>query len=324
LEKTMLRAVVSAFLSLLLCASAAAQDWPNKPIRIVVPFAPGGATDVPARLIAPKLTEALGQAVVVENRPGAGGVIGIDQVAKSPADGYTFVMASNGELVMNPSIYPKLPYNPFKDLVPVSIVVQSPLVLLVPPSSPFKSVADVIAAAKAKPATVSYAPAGIGATSHVLTEMFAQRAGVKLLHVAYKGGAPASNAIVTGEVAMGFLNLGSAIPLMESGRARGLAVTSAARVPEFGAMPTLAEAGVPDFVDGIWVGLAAPAGVPQEIVRRLSSEVAKALQSPEVRSRMTKLGVQALGSTPEEALARIQNQRPRYAEAIHQADIRAQ
>jgi tripartite-type tricarboxylate transporter receptor subunit TctC len=320
----MLRALFCAFVSMLFCASAAAQAWPTKPIRIVVPFAPGGATDLPARLIAPKLSEALGQPVVVENRPGAGGLIGIDQVAKSPADGYTFLMATNGELVMNPSIYPKLPYNPFKDLVPVAVVVESPLVLIVPPSSPFKSVADVVAAAKAKPGTVTYATAGIGSTSHVLTEMFAQRAGIKLLHAAYKGGAPASNAMVSGEVAFGLLNLGSAGPLMASGRVRGLAVTSAQRVPDFPAMPTFIESGVPDFAEGIWVGLAAPAGVPQDIVHRMSSEVAKALQSPEVSSRTKQLGVHAVGSTPEQTAARIQRELPRFAEAIRQAEIRAE
>jgi tripartite-type tricarboxylate transporter receptor subunit TctC len=320
----MLRAFFCVFVSMLFCTSATAQAWPSRPIRIVVPFAPGGATDLPTRLIAPKLSEALGQPVVVENRAGAGGVIGIDQVAKSPADGYTFLMATNGELVMNPSIYPKLPYNPFKDLVPVSVAVESPLVMIVATSSPFRSVADVIAAAKAKAGTVTYATAGIGSTSHVLTEMFAQRAGVKLLHVPYKGGAPASTAMVSGEVAMGLLNLGSASALMSSGRARGLAVTSATRVPEFPNMPTFTEVGVPDFVDGIWVGLAAPAGVPQDIIRRMSSEVAKALQAPDVRSRMTQLGVHAVGSTPEEAAARIQRELPRYTEAIRQADIRAE
>jgi tripartite-type tricarboxylate transporter receptor subunit TctC len=320
----MLRALSCALASLLISATVAAQTWPTKPIRIVVPFAPGGATDVPARLIAPKLTEMLGQAVVVENRPGAGGVIGIDHVAKSPADGYTFVMASNGELVMNASIYPKLPYSPFKDLTPVAVVVETPLVLVVPASSPFKSVADVITAAKAKPGSVSFATAGIGSTSHVLTEMFAQRAGMKLLHAAYKGGAPASNAIVSGEVAFGLLNLGSASALMSSGRVRGLAVTSAARVPDFPALPTLMESGVPDFSDGIWVGLAAPAGVPAEIIQRMSTEVSKALQSADLRARTKQIGLHAVGSTPEEAAARIQRELPRYAEAIRQADIRAE
>jgi tripartite-type tricarboxylate transporter receptor subunit TctC len=319
----MLRLLLSACV-FLFAAPTWAQQYPTRPIRIIVPFAPGGATDLPARLIAPKLSESLGQPVIVENKPGASGVIGIDVVAKSAPDGYTLLMATNGELVMNPSIYPKLPYNPFKDLVPVSIAVESPLVMLVSPSSPFKSVADVLAAAKANPGSITYATAGAGSTSHVLTEMLALRTGTKLLHVAYKGGAPASKAIVTGEVAMGLLNLGSAITLINGGRARALAVTSGTRVPELPSVPTLAELGVPDYADGIWVGMAAPAGVPQDIIHRLSAAVVKALEAPDVRAQLTQLGVHPVGSTPEEAAARIQRETPRYAEAIRQANIRAE
>jgi tripartite-type tricarboxylate transporter receptor subunit TctC len=319
----MLRLLLSACV-FLFAAPTWAQQYPTRPIRIIVPFAPGGATDLPARLIAPKLSESLGQPVIVENKPGASGVIGIDVVAKSAPDGYTLLMATNGELVMNPSIYPKLPYNPFKDLVPVSIAVESPLVMLVSPSSPFKSVADVLAAAKANPGSITYATAGAGSTSHVLTEMLALRTGTKLLHVAYKGGAPASKAIVTGEVAMGLLNLGSAITLINGGRARALAVTSGTRVPELPSVPTLAELGVPDYADGIWVGMAAPAGVPQDIIHRLSAAVVKALEAPDVRAQLTQLGVHAVGSTPEQAAARIQRETPRYAEAIRQANIRAE
>jgi tripartite-type tricarboxylate transporter receptor subunit TctC len=319
----MLRLFLSACV-FLFAASGWAQQYPSRPIRIIVPFAPGGATDLPARLIAPKLSESLGQPVIVENKPGAGGVIGIDMVAKSAPDGYTLLMATNGELVMNPSIYPKLPYNPFKDLVPISVAVESPLVMLVSPSSPFKSVSDVLAAAKANPGSVTYATAGAGSTSHVLTEMLALRTGTKLLHVPYKGGAPASKAIVSGEVAMGLLNLGSAITLINGGRARALAVTSGTRVPELPSVPTLAELGVPDYADGIWVGMAAPAGVPQDIIHRLSAAVVKALEAPDVRAQLTQLGVHPVGSTPEEAAARIQRETPRYAEAIRQANIRAE
>jgi tripartite-type tricarboxylate transporter receptor subunit TctC len=317
----MLRLFLSACV-FLFAASGWAQQYPSRPIRIIVPFAPGGATDLPARLIAPKLSESLGQPVIVENKPGAGGVIGIDMVAKSAPDGYTLLMATNGELVMNPSIYPKLPYNPFKDLVPISVAVESPLVMLVSPSSPFKSVSDVLAAAKANPGSVTYATAGAGSTSHVLTEMLALRTGTKLLHVPYKGGAPASKAIVSGEVAMGLLNLGSAITLINGGRARALAVTSGTRVPELPSVPTLAELGVPDYADGIWVGMAAPAGVPQDVIHRLSAAVVKALEAPDVRAQLTQIGVHAVGSTPEQAAARIQRETPRYAEAIRQANIR--
>jgi tripartite-type tricarboxylate transporter receptor subunit TctC len=319
----MLRLFLSACV-FLFAASGWAQQYPSRPIRIIVPFAPGGATDLPARLIAPKLSESLGQPVIVENKPGAGGVIGIDMVAKSAPDGYTLLMATNGELVMNPSIYPKLPYNPFKDLVPISVAVESPLVMLVSPSSPFKSVSDVLAAAKANPGSVTYATAGAGSTSHVLTEMLALRTGTKLLHVPYKGGAPASKAIVSGEVAMGLLNLGSAITLINGGRARALAVTSGTRVPELPSVPTLAELGVPDYADGIWVGMAAPAGVPQDVIHRLSAAVVKALEAPDVRAQLTQIGVHAVGSTPEQAAARIQRETPRYAEAIRQANIRAE
>lgn len=319
----MLRLLLSACL-----ASAAihaqGQDYPNRPLRIIVPFAPGGATDVPARLVAPKIGDALGQPVIVENRPGAGGTIGMDAVVKAAPDGYTFLMATNGELVMNPFIYPKLPYDPFKDLAPVSIMIESPLVMIVSSSSAFNSAADVIAAAKAKPGELTYATAGTGSTSHVLTEMLAQRAGIKLLHVPYKGGAPASAAMVSGEVAMGLLNLGSASSLIKSGRVKALAITSATRNADYPSLPTVAETGVPDFADGIWVGMAAPAGVSRDIIERMSSEVAKALRAPDVRARLAQLGVHPVGTTPEEAAARIQREVPRYSAAIRQANIRAE
>ena len=320
----MQRNYASWVIALFVCVagSAAAQDWPGKPIRIIVPFPPGGATDIPARLVAPKLTEALGQTVLIENRTGAGGIIGIEAAAKSAPDGYTMLMATNGELVMNPSIYPKLPYDPFRDFIPVSIMLESPMLLVVSASSSFNSVAEIIAAAKAKPGTVTYSTAGTGSTSHVLTEMLATQAGVKLLHVPYKGGAPASAAAASGEVAMALLNLGSALNFVKGGKARALAVTSAARHPEFPDWPTAIEAGVPGFAEGIWVGMAAPAGVRREIVDRMSAEVAKALRAPDVRERLISLGNDPLGTTPEEAAARIKREFPRFAAAIKQANIR--
>jgi tripartite-type tricarboxylate transporter receptor subunit TctC len=303
---------------------AAAQDWPSRTIRIIVPFAPGGATDIPARLVAPKLTDALGQPVVVENRTGAGGIVGIQAAAQSAPDGYTWLMATNGELVMNPSIYAKLPYDPFKDFVAVSIMIESPMLLVTSASSSFNSVADIIAAAKAKPGEITYATAGAGSTSHVLTEMLAQQAGVKLLHVPYKGGAPASAAAASGEVAMALLNLGSALNFVKGGKAKPLAVTSAKRNPNFPDWPTAVEAGIPNFVEAIWIGMAAPAGVRRDMVDRMSAEVAKALRAPDVRERLVQLGNDVLGTTPEEAAARIKREFPRYAAAIKQANIRAE
>jgi len=300
-----------------------AQDWPSRPIRVIVPFAPGGATDVPARLLAPKLQEALGQPVVVENRTGAGGIIGIQAAASSQPDGYTLLVATNAELVMHPSIYPKLPYDPAQDLVAISIMVESPLVLLAASASPFNSVADFIAAAKARPGTVTYSTAGTGSTSHVLTEMLAQQLGISLLHVPYKGGAPASAAIASGEVNIGLLNLGSAIGLIRGGRTKALAITSASRHADFPALPTVAESGAPGFSDGIWIAMAAPAGVPRPIVERLSVEIAKALQAPDVRARLAQLGAQAVGTTADEAAARIKREVPRFSAAIKKANIRA-
>jgi tripartite-type tricarboxylate transporter receptor subunit TctC len=307
----------------LLAFAACAQDWPSRPIRVIVPFAPGGATDVPARLLAPKLQEALGQPIVVENRTGAGGIIGIQAAVTSPPDGYTLLMATNAELVMHPYIYAKLPYDPARDLTPVSIMIESPLVLLTASSSPLTSVADFIAAAKAKPGTLTYSTAGTGSTSHVLTEMVAQQLGISLLHVPYKGGAPASAAIASGEVNIGLLNLGSAIGLIKGGKTKALAMTSASRDPDFPAVPTIAESGAPGFADGIWIGMATPAGVSRPIVDRLSAEIAKALKLPDVRERIAQLGAREVGTTPDEAAARIKREAPRYAAAIKKANIRS-
>ncbi len=313
-----------AFVLVFASAVAVAQDYPNKPIRIIVPFPPGGATDIPARLIAPKLTEALGQPVVIENRAGAGGIIGVEMVAKAAPDGYTLLMATNADFAMTPYIYPKLPYDPFKAFTPISVVVESPMLLVVPASSPYNSLADIIAAAKAKPGTVSYSTAGTGSTSHVLTEMLASDVGIQLLHVPYKGGAPAAAAIATGEVAMGLHNLGSSLNYVKGGKAKSIAVTSAKRHPSFPEWPTAAEAGVQGYNATIWIGMAAPAGTPIEIVNRMSTEVARAVRSPDLRERFNAIGNDPLGTTPEEAAARIKQESARYSVVIKQANIRSE
>ena len=318
----MKRLLLSLLLQCIACA-AMAQEWPSRPMRLIVPFAPGGATDIPARLLAPKLQEALGQPVVVENRPGAAGIIGIQAAAQSAPDGYTWLLATNGELVMNPSLYSKLPYDVFKDFIPVSIIIESPMMLVTSAQSSFTSLRDILAAAKAKPGLITYASAGAGSTSHVLTEMLAQQAGMQLVHVPYKGGAPASAAMASGEVNMGLLNLGSAINFVKGGKARALAVTSAQRNPNFPDWPTAVEAGVPGFVESIWIGMAAPAGVARPAIDRMSAEIAKALRLPDVRERLQQLGNEALGTTPEEAAARIKREFPRYAAAIKAANIKA-
>jgi len=307
-----------------IACAATAQDWPTRPMRLIVPFAPGGATDIPARLLAPKLQDALGQPVVIENRTGAGGIIGMQAGAQAQPDGYTLLMATNAEIVMHPSIYPKLPYDPLKDLAPVSIIVESPMLLVVPPGSPFNTVAELLAAAKAKPGVLTFSTAGTGSTSHVLTEMMAQQAHVQFLHVPYKGGAPASTAVSTGEVNFALLNLGSAINFVKGGKAKALAVTSGQRNPSFPDWPTAIEAGVPGFNEHIWIGMAVPAGTPRPIVERLSTEVAKALKTADVRERLVQLGNDPLGTTPEEAAARIKREFPKYAAAIKAANIKAE
>jgi tripartite-type tricarboxylate transporter receptor subunit TctC len=306
-----------------IACAAAAQEWPSRPMRLIVPFAPGGATDIPARLLAPKLQDALGQPVIIENRTGAGGIIGMQAGAQAAPDGYTLLMATNAEIVMHPSIYPKLPYDPLKDLAPVSIIVESPMLLVVPPGSAFNTVADLLGAAKAKPGALTFSTAGTGSTSHVLTEMMAQQAHVQFLHVPYKGGAPASTAVSTGEVNFALLNLGSAINFVKGGKAKALAVTSGQRNPSFPDWPTAIEAGIPGFNEHIWIGMAVPAGTPRPIVERLSTEIAKALRAPDVRERLVQLGNDPLGTTPEEAAARIKREFPKYAAAIKAANIKA-
>ncbi|MFM9887179.1 MAG: Bug family tripartite tricarboxylate transporter substrate binding protein [Burkholderiales bacterium] len=314
----------TAIVLMVASAVAVAQDYPSRPIRIIVPFPPGGATDIPARLIAPKLTEALGQPVVIENRAGAGGIIGVEMVAKAAPDGYTLLMATNADFAMTPYIYPKLPYDPFKAFTPISVVVESPMLLVVPTASPYNSLADIIAAAKAKPGTVSYSTAGTGSTSHVLTEMLAADVGIQLLHVPYKGGAPAAAAIATGEVAMGLHNLGSSLNYVKGGKAKAIAVTSVKRHPSFPEWPTAAEAGVPGYNATIWIGMAAPAGTPMDIVNRMSTEVARVVRSPDLRERFTAIGNDPLGTTPEEAAMRIKQESARYSVVIKQANIRSE
>ncbi|MBI2319837.1 MAG: tripartite tricarboxylate transporter substrate binding protein [Betaproteobacteria bacterium] len=319
--------LVRRFLIALLLVAAShgalAQEYPARPVRIIVPFAPGGATDVPTRLIAPKLTESLGQPFVIENRTGAGGIIGIDAVAKSAPDGYTVLMASNAEYAMHPSIYAKLPYNPLRDFVLVSIVVEQPMLVTVGAASPYATLAALIAAAKAKPGAIAYSTAGTGSTSHVLTELLAAQAGIKLLHVPYKGGAPASTALASGEVAMSLIAMSSVLQFVKGGKAKVLGVMRPRRVAGYPDWPTVEESGVRGIDDSIWIGMALPAAVPREIVARLATEVSKALRAADVRERLAMLGIEPLGSTPEESAARLQRESARYEKVIRAANIRA-
>ncbi|WP_151448909.1 Bug family tripartite tricarboxylate transporter substrate binding protein [Lacisediminimonas profundi] len=299
MRKILLTAVMAG-LAFSNTAGAQSNDYPNRPIRIIVPFAAGGNTDVVARVTAQYLTQSLGQTVIVENKAGAGGMIATEYVAKAAPDGYTLLMSSTGPHTISPSLMAKINYDPVKDLAPVSNVSSNALVLLVNPSVPATSVKELIALAKAQPGKLSFGSAGIGGTTHLSAEMFKSMAGVNILHVPYKGGAPATAAALAGEVAITFANLSDALPQMKAGKLRALAVTSAARQPQAPDLPTIAEAGLPGYQCIVWNGLVAPGGTPADIVNKLSAAVQKITRTPAFQEKMTQIGSVPIGDTPEQ------------------------
>lgn len=281
-------------------------DYPNKPIRLIVPAAPGGAADFFARLVGPKLGEALGQAVVIENRAGASGTIAADMTAKSPGDGYTVLIGQSTSMVVAPHMYAKLNYDTQKDLKPVTLVAEIPNVLVVHPSVPAKNVQELIALAKAKPDTLNYGSAGKGAPTHLAGEMFEIATGAKITHVPYRGAGPATNALLGGEVQLMFGPAVAVLPQVKSGRVRALAVTSATRSDAMPELPTLAESGLKDFEITSWFGLFVPAGTPAAIVDKLQRETAKLLKQPDVVERFAKEGAVA-GGKPSADFTRFVN-----------------
>ncbi|HTP95786.1 MAG TPA: tripartite tricarboxylate transporter substrate binding protein [Burkholderiales bacterium] len=308
-------------LALLLASAAAAQTYPAKPIRVVVPYAVGGATDVVLRIVAPRWGEYLGQQVVVDNRPGGGSVIGLDLVAKSAPDGYT-VGVANIAFGANPSLLSKLPYDTEKDFVPVSLVTTVPMVLAVHPSVPARSVKDLIAVAKAKPGSLSFASAGNASANHLANELFDYLAGVKMVHVPYKGGGPAVIAIVSGEVAVLFATIPSSLQHFKSGRLHGLAISTANRNSTLPEIPTIAESGLPGYEAFDWQGIVLPAGTPGAIGLRLQKELARALAQPEVHERMVANGAEVVGSTAEELSAHFKKEFSKWSKVIKEAGIR--
>jgi len=277
---------------------AHAQAWPSKPVRLVVSYPPGGTVDAVARIIAPKLSAKLGQPVVIDNRGGAGGAIGGDLVAKSPADGYTVLLDASNH-AQNPALR-KMPFDTLRELAPVSLLVRVPNVLVVNPSAPFKNVADLIAQAKAKPGAINYASSGNGSAQHLAGELFASMAGVQMTHVAYKGGGPALTDVMSGHVPVFFASLASSLPFIKDGKLRPLAVTGKARAPALPQLPTVAEAGLPGYEVYEWNAVFVPAGTPAPVAERLSKEFAATLKDPEVRSRLEALGAEVIGSSPAE------------------------
>lgn len=282
------------------CSLASAQAWPSKPIRLVVPFPAGGGTDIIGRELTQRITEATKWSFIVDNKPGSGGNIGIDNVAKSPADGYSLVLGQTSNLAINPTLYAKLPYDPVKDLTPISLVASAPLALVVSANSPYKTLADLVADAKAKPGTVNFATSGNGTVAHLATELFQKEAGVKLTHIPYKGASQGINDVIGGQVQAYVSSIPTLIGHIKSGKMRALAVTSAKRVDDLPQVPTIAESGYKGFEAATWFGVFGPANLPKDTTARLHAEILKALANPELRKKLGDQGADVASSTPEE------------------------
>lgn len=295
----------AAGLACLLCAGAMAQEYPARPIRLVVGFAPGGSTDVTARIIAERFSVTLGQQVIVDNRSGAGGNIGADIVAKSNPDGYTVLMATTGVMAFNHYLYSKLPYSAAKDLAPVTQIGSLPLILIVPASLPARSVKELVAAARARPGKYSFGSSGVGGATHVTAELFKALAGIDILHVPYKGSGQMMADLLGGQVQIAFDQIASSIAHVKSGKLRALGITTAKRSALMPELPTIAEDGVAGYEATSWNGFAVRAGTPRAIINRLQQETAKAVAVPEIKERMFGLGIEPVAGTPEAFAAHI-------------------
>jgi tripartite-type tricarboxylate transporter receptor subunit TctC len=304
-------------------AWAADAGYPTKPVRVIVPFVAAGSTDILARALSTRLGEHLGQTVIIDNRGGAGGVIGADLAAKSAPDGYTILITTAGVIVTTPSLHKKLPYDSTKDFAPVSIIASLPNMLVVHPSLPVKSVNDLVRLAKSKPGELSYSSGGIGTSLHLAGALLSYLTGVDLVHVAYKGGGPAVLAGVSGEVAFLFATMSSAITQAKAGKLRALAVTSAKRSPAAPDLPTMVEAGVKGFEMANWIGALAPRGTPTAVVERLNRDIVRTVETPEVGNMLRSAGYEIVGSTPAEMVASIQREIPMWAKVIKAANIQA-
>ncbi|OGA43725.1 MAG: hypothetical protein A3G24_17210 [Betaproteobacteria bacterium RIFCSPLOWO2_12_FULL_62_13] len=305
-----------------LCASAPAQDYPSKPLRFIAPNLPGGPTDILARLISQKLSESLGQPVVVENRAGAAGNIGTEVAAKSPPDGYTLLSGNVATFDANVSLYKRLGFDPIKDFEPVVLVATQPNILVVHPSLPVTSVKDLITLARSRPGQLNYSGSGMGAVAHLAAELFKTMTGTHIVHISYKSAAPALIDLIAGQTQLMFATALSVQPHLQAKRLRPLAVTTPQRARAFRELPTVAEAGVPGFAATTWHGVLVPAGTPAGIVNKLNAEINRLLQLPDVRDRLGTLGAEIVGGTPREFADHIQREIPKWAKVIKDANIR--
>jgi tripartite-type tricarboxylate transporter receptor subunit TctC len=313
---------VAAFSILLASAGhSLAQGWPNRPIRMVVPYTPGGYTDLMARLVGQKISEALGQPIVFENKPGANAIIGTDVVAKAAPDGYTFgtVIAAHA---VNATLNPKLPYDTLKDFTYVSLMSVAPLIMIAHPSLPANNVKELVALAKSKPGQLNFASSGVGAAAHLTMEMFKSRMGIEMQHIPYKGTAGALQDTVGGQINVMFDIVGPLMPQVRSGNAKAIVVTAKERIPAAPDVPTMAEQGVPDFVSGTWAGIIAPAGMPKEIVDRVAAEARKALADPAMKAKLAEQGIVAVGDGPDEFRVFVTDEIARWSKVITDAGIK--
>jgi tripartite-type tricarboxylate transporter receptor subunit TctC len=310
------RLLIALAATTLSATGAFAQAWPAKPIRVVVPFPPGGGTDIIAREASQRVAAATGWTFVIDNKPGAGGNLGVDAVAKAPPDGYTLVLGQTSNLAINPTLYAKMPYDSQKDLAPIVLIANAPLVMVTGVSSPYKTLADAVSAAKAKPGGLNFASPGNGTVAHLTSEMLQKAADIKTQHVPYKGAAQALTDVISGNVELYMSSVPTLIGQIKNNKLRPLAVTSAKRVDDLPNVPTINESGYKGFDAVTWFGLLAPAGTPKDVIAKLNTEFNKALQNPELRKKLGDEGADPAGGTPEQFTALIKEEIPRWGKVV--------
>jgi tripartite-type tricarboxylate transporter receptor subunit TctC len=304
--------------------AAAADVYPTKPVRLIVPFPPGGPADVLARTVGDRIGAALGQAVVVDNRPGAGGNIGMELAAKAPPDGHTLVLAPAGNLTVNPSLYRNVPYDVARDFAPVTVIAAVPNVLVVNPQVPAKDLGELIAYAKANPGKLNYSSPGPGSGAHLAGELLKSSAGIDIVHVPYNGIAPATTAVVAGDVQLMFAGAPAALPQVAGGKLRAIAVASPKRIASASTIPTLDESGLPGFDVTSWYSIVAPASTPPAVIDRLQKEIARALENPEVKAKLAGLGAEPIANTPAEFAAMIRSETTKWSKIVKDANIKVE
>ena len=316
--------LIALFAAALAVSDAAAQQYPSRPIRLIVPFTPGGTTDIVARVVGNRLAESLGVQVVIENRPGAAGSIGAEVAARSKPDGYTLFMGHIGTLAVNPALYAKLPYDPLRDFAPISMVTMVPSMLVVHPSLPVKSMKELMAFAKSHPGALTYGSTGAGGTPYLAVEYFKVMAKLDIVEVPYKGAAPMTTELISGEISLTITGIPALLPHVKSGRLRALAVSSAKRSAAVPELPTMSEAGLRGYEATAWYGIVAPAGTAREILVKLNAEVISSLKHPDVGNRLKSEGAEPGGSTPNEFAAFIKTETARWAEVIKTTGVKQQ